>query len=230
MLRVEDIHTYYGSSYIIQGLSLGVKAGEIVCLIGRNGAGKTTTVRSIMGLTPPRRGSIKFKDEEIAGQSPFSIVRRGVGFVPEDRRIFARLTVKDNLEIAQKNFRADGWTLEKIYEFFPKLKDLENHLGTEMSGGEQQMLAIARSLMGNPELVLVDEPSQGLAPLIVQSFVDLIKRLKEKMSILLVEQNVLFAFSVSDRGYVIDKGKILYHGSIDDLKENKEVHDRYLGV
>jgi branched-chain amino acid transport system ATP-binding protein len=230
MLQVEDIHTYYGSSYIIQGLSLEVKAGEIVCLIGRNGAGKTTTVRSIMGLTPPRRGSIKFKGEEITGQSPFSIARRGVGFVPEDRRIFARLTVKDNLEIASKKIRAEGWTLEKIYEFFPKLKDLGNHLGTEMSGGEQQMLAIARSLMGNPELILVDEPSQGLAPLVVQSFVGLIKRLKEEMSILLVEQNVLFAFHVSDRGYVIDKGKILYHGIIDDLKENKEVHDRYLAV
>ena len=138
---------YYGSSYIIQGLSLEVKAGEIVCLIGRNGAGKTTTVRSIMGLTPPRRGHIRFKSEEITGQSPFSIVRKGVGFVPEDRRIFPRLTARDNLEIAQRNFRPDGWTLEKIYDFFPKLKDLENHLGTEMSGGEQQMLAIARSLM-----------------------------------------------------------------------------------
>ena len=230
MLQVEDIHTYYGSSYIIQGLSLEVKAGEIVCLIGRNGAGKTTTVRSIMGLTPPRRGHIRFKSEEITGQSPFSIVRKGVGFVPEDRRIFTRLTARDNLEIAQRNFRPDGWTLEKIYDFFPKLKDLENHLGTEMSGGEQQMLAIARSLMGNPELVLVDEPSQGLAPLIIQSIVDLIKRLKEKMSILLVEQNVLFAFGVSDRGYVIDKGRILYHGVIDDLQKNREVHDRYLAV
>lgn len=230
MLQVENIHTYYGASYIVQGLSLEVKAGEIVCLIGRNGAGKTTTVRSIMGLTPPRRGSIRFKGEEIAGQSPFSIVRRGVGFVPEDRRIFPRLTAKDNLEIAQRNFRLDGWTLEKIYEFFPKLRDLENHLGTEMSGGEQQMLSIARSLMGNPELVLVDEPSQGLAPLIIQSIVDLIKRLKEKMSILLVEQNVLFAFRVSDRGYVIDKGKILYQGPIDDLQKNREVHDRYLAV
>jgi branched-chain amino acid transport system ATP-binding protein len=230
MLQVKDIHTYYGTSYIVQGLSLEVQAGEIVCLIGRNGAGKTTTVRSIMGLTPPRRGSIKFKGEEIMGKSPFTIIRRGVGFVPEDRRIFPRLTAKDNLEIAQRNLRPDGWTLEKIYDFFPKLKALENHLGTEMSGGEQQMLAIARSLMGNPELVLVDEPTQGLAPLIIQSMVDLIKRLKEKMSILLVEQNVLFAFQISDRGYVIDKGKILYQGLINDLKENREVHDRYLAV
>jgi branched-chain amino acid transport system ATP-binding protein len=230
MLQVEDIHTYYGTSYIVQGLSLEVKDGEIVCLIGRNGAGKTTTVRSIMGLTPPRRGRIMFKGQEITGKSPFAIVRTGMGYVPEDRRIFPRLTVKDNLEIAQRNIRSDGWTLEKIYEFFPKLKDLENHLGTEMSGGEQQMVAIARSLMGNPDLVLVDEPSQGLAPLIIESFVDLIKRLKEKMSILLVEQNVLFAFRVSDRGYVIDKGKILYHGMIDDLQKNSEIHDRYLAV
>jgi branched-chain amino acid transport system ATP-binding protein len=232
MLQVEDIHTYYGTSYIIQGLSLEVREGEIVCLIGRNGAGKTTTLRSIMGLTSPRHGSIRFKGQEILGLSPYSIVRKGIGFVPEDRRIFPNLTVKDNLEIVKKNFQPGvaDWTIERIYQFFPKLKELERHLGIEMSGGEQQMLAIARSLMVNPELVLVDEPSQGLAPLIVQSFVELIRRLKEEMSILLVEQNVLFAFSVSDRGYVIDKGKILYHGSIEDLKENKEVHNRYLAV
>jgi branched-chain amino acid transport system ATP-binding protein len=230
MLQVDDIHTYYGASHIVQGLSLRVNPGEIVCLIGRNGAGKTTTVRSIIGLTPPRRGSIRFKGQEIAGQSPFAIVRRGIGYVPEDRRIFSRLTTKDNLEIALRNARAGGWSLDKIYEFFPRLKDLEDHLGTEMSGGEQQMLAIARSFMGNPELVLIDEPSQGLAPMIIQSIVDLLKRLKGQMSVLLVEQNVLFAFSVADRGYVIDKGRILYEGSIDDLKENEEVRDRYLAV
>lgn len=232
MLQVEDIHTYYDTSYIIQGLSLLVEAGEIVCLIGRNGAGKTTTLRSIMGLTPPRRGRISFRGREITRNSPFSIVRLGIGYVPEDRRIFPNLTVRDNLEIAKRQSRIEGseWTIEKVFDFFPTLEKIEKHLGTEMSGGEQQMLAIARSLMGNPELLLVDEPSQGLAPIIIQSFVDLINRLKEEMSILLVEQNVLFAFSVSERGYVIDKGRILYHGSITDLKENEEVHDRYLAV
>ncbi len=232
ILQVEDIHTYYGPSYILQGLSFEIGSGEIVCLIGRNGSGKTTTLRSIIGLTPPRKGSVRFKSLEITRKMPFHIVRLGMGYVPEDRRIFPSLTVRDNLEIARREGRQEGagWSLGKIYDFFPKLKDLEMHLGTQMSGGEQQMLAMARSLMGNPELLLVDEPTQGLAPLIVQSFVDLIHRLKAEMSILLVEQNVLFAFSVSDRGYVIDKGKILYQGSVDDLKGNKEVHDRYLAM
>jgi branched-chain amino acid transport system ATP-binding protein len=233
ILQVEDIHTYYGPSYILQGLSFEIDSGEIVCLIGRNGSGKTTTLRSIIGLTPPRKGRIRFKGGEITQRKPFWIVRLGMGYVPEDRRIFPALTVRDNLEIARRERRqagGAGWTLQKIYDFFPKLRDLETHLGTQMSGGEQQMLAMARSLMGNPELLLVDEPTQGLAPLIVQSFVDLIHRLKTEMSILLVEQNVLFAFSVSDRGYVIDKGKILYQGNVEDLKGNKEVHDRYLAI
>jgi branched-chain amino acid transport system ATP-binding protein len=233
ILRIEDVHTYYGSSYILQGLSLEMEAGEIVCLIGRNGAGKTTTMRTIIGLTPPRRGHIKFKGQEITNKSPFLIVRMGMGYVPEDRRIFPLLTARDNLEIAKRKITHEGvsgWTIDKIYDFFPRLKDLENHLGTEMSGGEQQMLAMARALMGNPELLLVDEPTQGLAPIIVQSFVDLIRRLKEEMSILLVEQNVLFAFSVSVRGYVIDKGKILYQGGITDLRENEDVQKRYLAV
>jgi branched-chain amino acid transport system ATP-binding protein len=232
ILQVENIHTYYGPSYILQGLSFEINSGEIVCLIGRNGSGKTTTLRSIIGLNPPRKGTIRFKGEEITRKRPFSIVRMGMGYVPEDRRIFPSLTVRDNLEIARRESRqaSASWTLQKIYDFFPKLLELETHLGTQMSGGEQQMLAMARSLMGNPELLLVDEPTQGLAPLIVQSFVDLIHRLKAEMSILLVEQNVLFAFSVSDRGYVIDKGKILYQGNIEDLKGNKEVHDRYLAI
>ncbi len=232
ILQVENIHTYYGPSYILQGLSFEIGSGEIVCLIGRNGSGKTTTLRSIIGLTPPRKGNIRFKGAEITRKMPFSIVRMGMGYVPEDRRIFPSLTARDNLEIARRESRQEttGWTIQKIYDFFPKLRELETHLGTQMSGGEQQMLAMARSLMGNPELLLVDEPTQGLAPLIVQSFVDLIHRLKSQMSILLVEQNVLFAFSVSDRGYVIDKGKILYRGNIEDLKGNKEVHDRYLAI
>ncbi len=230
MLQVEDIHTYYGTSHIIQGLSLDLNVNEVVCLIGRNGAGKTTTLRSIMGLTPTRMGHIRFKGEEITGQRPYAIARKGIGYVPEDRRIFSDLTVKDNLEIARRGKGDQGWTIPKIYEFFPKLKELEKHLGSEMSGGEQQMLAIARSLMGNPELILIDEPSQGLAPIIVESMVDLLKRLKEKISILLVEQNVILALDVSDRGYVIEKGLILYQGSMEDLKDNKEIEEKYLAV
>jgi len=230
MLQVEDIHTYYGTSHIIQGLSLDLNVNEVVCLIGRNGAGKTTTLRSIMGLTPTRKGHIRFKGEEITGQRPYAIARKGIGYVPEDRRIFSDLTVRDNLEIARRGKGDQGWTIPKIYEFFPKLKELEDHLGSEMSGGEQQMLAIARSLMGNPELILIDEPSQGLAPIIVESMVDLLKRLKEKISILLVEQNVMLALDVSDRGYVIEKGLILYQGSMEDLKGNKEIEEKYLAV
>jgi branched-chain amino acid transport system ATP-binding protein len=230
MLQVQDIHTYYGTSHIIQGLSLNLNVNEVVCLIGRNGAGKTTTLRSIMGLTPTREGHVRFKNEEITGQTPYAIARKGIGYVPEDRRIFADLTVKDNLEIARRGKGDQGWTIPKIYEFFPKLKELEDHLGSEMSGGEQQMLAIARSLMGNPELILIDEPSQGLAPIIVESMVDLLKRLKEKISILLVEQNVILALDVSDRGYVIEKGMILYQGSMEDLKNNKEIEEKYLAV
>jgi len=230
MLQVEEIHTYYGTSHIIQGLSLNLNVNEVVCLIGRNGAGKTTTLRSIMGLTPIRRGNIRFKNEEIKRQTPYAIARKGIGYVPEDRRIFSELTVKDNLEIARRGKGDQGWTIPKIYEFFPKLKELENHLGSEMSGGEQQMLAMARSLMGNPELILIDEPSQGLAPIIVESMVDLLKRLKEKISILLVEQNVILAMDVSDRGYVIEKGMILYQGSMEDLKNNKEIEEKYLAV
>ena len=234
ILQVEGIHTYYGISHIIQGLSLEIERNEVVCLIGRNGAGKTTTLRSIMGLTPPRQGRIIFAGQDITGKSPFAIVRMGVGYVPEDRRIFPELTVKDNLEIAirteRQNGGANGWTVERVHEYFPKLKEIEDRLGSEMSGGEQQMLAIARSLMGNPELILVDEPSQGLAPIIVESMMELLKRLKEEMTILLVEQNAMLALEVSERGYVIDKGRILYEGSADDLRENKEVHERYLAV
>ncbi len=230
MLQVEDIHTYYGTSHIIQGLSLDLNVNEVVCLIGRNGAGKTTTLRSIMGLTPTRSGHIRFKNEELTGKTPYAVARKGIGYVPEDRRIFSDLTVKDNLEIAMRGKEDQGWTVPKIYEFFPKLRELEDHLGSEMSGGEQQMLAIARSLMGNPDLILIDEPSQGLAPIVVESMVDLLKRLKEKISILLVEQNVFLALEVSDRGYVIEKGRILYQGVMEDLKNNKEIEEKYLAV
>jgi branched-chain amino acid transport system ATP-binding protein len=232
MLTVEDIHTYYGPSHIIQGLSLEIKEGETVCLIGRNGAGKSTTLKSIIGITVPRSGSIRLRGEEISGKRPHVIARMGIGYVPEERRIFPNISVKDNLEIAKRNFgHKDGeWTLEKVYNFFPLLTRLEKRRGKELSGGEQQLLTVARSLMGNPDLLLLDEISEGLAPIVVQSLMELVQKLKKETTILLVEQNAMFAFSVTDRGYVIDKGKIHYQGLIEELKKNEEVKERYLAV
>jgi branched-chain amino acid transport system ATP-binding protein len=233
MLRVEDIHTFYGVSHILQGISVEINEGENVSLIGRNGAGKSTTLKSIIGLTPPKLGSIKFKGEEISGKRPYWIAQKGIGYVPEDRKIFPNITVRDNLEIAQKrmtHLRGKDWTIERVYDVFPVLKKLENQQGMRLSGGEQQMLTIARTLMGNPELLLLDEISEGLAPIIVQNLMALINRLKEETTIFLVEQNATFAFSVSNRGYVIDKGKIIYQGTIEELKNNQEVKDRYLSV
>ena len=230
MLTVDDIHTFYGVSHILQGVSLEIREGENVCLIGRNGAGKTTTLKSIIGLTPPKSGSIMFRGEELRGSRPHVIAKKGIGYVPEDRRIFPNITVRDNLEIARKGKNHGGWTVERVYEAFPILKGLENRKGMKLSGGEQQMLTIARTLMGNPELLLLDEISEGLAPIIVEDLMKLILRLKKEITIFLVEQNAVFAFSVSDRGYVIDKGKITYQGTIEELKHNQEVKDRYLSV
>ena len=233
MLTVEDIHTFYGVSYILQGVSVEIMSGENVCLIGRNGAGKSTTLKSIIGLTPPKSGSVKFSGEVISGKRPHVIAQKGIGYVPEDRRIFPNISVRDNLEIAWKPMRQGRgreWTIERVYDVFPILKRLENQKGMKLSGGEQQMLAIARALMGNPELLLLDEVSEGLAPLIVRDLMALIRKLREETTILLVEQNAAFAFSVSNRGYVIDKGKITYQGTIEELKNNQEVKDRYLSV
>ena len=230
MLTVDDIHTFYGVSHILQGVSLEIREGENVCLIGRNGAGKTTTLKSIIGLTPPKSGSIMFRGEELRGSRPHVIAKKGIGYVPEDRRIFPNITVRDNLELARKGKNHGGWTIERVYDAFPILKGLENRKGMKLSGGEQQMLTIARTLMGNPELLLLDEISEGLAPIIVEDLMKLILRLKKEITIFLVEQNAVFAFSVADRGYVIDKGKITYHGTIEELKHNQEVKDRYLSV
>ncbi|GAI45359.1 unnamed protein product [marine sediment metagenome] len=229
MLEVKEIHTYYGMSHILFGVSLSVSRGEVVCLLGRNGAGKTTTLRSIMGLTPPRQGSIKFKEEEIVGKKPFMLARRGMAYVPDDRRIFADLTVGENLEIAQR--KGGEWNKEGVYQLFPALKEIESRRGGYLSGGEQQMLTIARALMGNPEFLLLDEPTEGLAPLLVKALEERILKLKEAgLTVLLAEQNVRSALRLSDRGYIIDNGVIRYQGSIKELRENEEIRKKYLLV
>jgi branched-chain amino acid transport system ATP-binding protein len=232
LLEIEKMDTYYGESHIIKDLSLIVTEGEIVTLIGRNGAGKTTTLRSIMGLTPPRSGEIKFRSQIINGLQPFELTKMGIGFVFEDRRIFPDLTVRDNLEIAviHRQTRQKQWTVERVFEVFPVLKKLEKSKGMHLSGGEQQMLAIARTLMGNSTLLLLDEPCEGLAPLIVKSLGELMEQIRKEITILLAEQNVKFALNLADRGYLIEKGSIRYEGTTEELRSNREVQERFLGV
>ena len=233
MLEVEGIHTYYGLSHILFDVSMKVSRGEVVCLLGRNGAGKSTTMRSIMGLTPPRRGIIRFKGEKISGKKAYILARSGIGYVPDNRRIFADLTVDENLEISERN-REEGpstWDRKAAYEMFPALEHIKHRRGGFLSGGEQQMLTIARALMTNPDLLLLDEPTEGLAPLIVNVLVEKIAQLKESgLTVLLAEQNLEAALRLSDRGYVIDIGAIRYQGSIDDLRQNEEVRKKYLLV
>jgi branched-chain amino acid transport system ATP-binding protein len=230
IIEIKGIHTFYGTSHILFGISIELEEGETVCLLGRNGAGKTTTLRSIMGLTPPRSGSIKFKGEEIAGKAAYAISRKGIGFVPEDRRIFPSLTVREQLDVARKAGVGD-WKVEKVYELFPHLKKLEKHMGNQLSGGEQQMLTIARTLMGNPELLLLDEPSEGLAPLVVDDLMEQIRKLKkEKIALLLSEMGLGFAIELSDRAYVIDKGQIQWSGTCEELKANEELKIKYLAL
>jgi branched-chain amino acid transport system ATP-binding protein len=230
MLKVDQIHTYYGQSHILHGISLSVNKGEVVCVLGRNGAGKSTTLKSIIGITPPRSGAIQLKEKNIVGLRPFRIARMGIGYVPEDRRVFPNQTVLDNLEMGKKGSEGNRWTIERIFEVFPQLERLQNSKGMELSGGEQQMLTIARTLMGNPELMLLDEPSEGLAPVIVQDLDRLVREIKKDMTILLAEQNAKFAIGLSDRGYIIEKGKIWFEGDIDAIKDNEEIKKKYLAV
>ncbi len=231
MLRVENIHTYYGLSHILFGVSLEVDPGEIVCLLGRNGAGKSTTMKSIMGLTPPKKGFIKFKNITCTGQKPYLMARMGIGFVPDDRRVFADLTVGENLEISARNYQDGGWDKDRVYAFFPALGEIDARRAGFLSGGEQQMLTIARALMTNPDFILLDEPTEGLAPLIVNMLEEQIFRLKESgLTVLLAEQNLEVALRLSDRGYVIDNGLIKYHGTGEDLRDNEEVRNKYLCV
>jgi len=222
-LEIENIHTFYGTSHILFDVSLEVNEGESVCLLGRNGAGKTTTLKTIMGLAHGRDGAIRFNE----------IAQLGVGFVPDDRLIFPDLTVRENLEIAIKKGRgrAAPWTVERVYELFPVIAPLDRHLGGYLSGGEQQMLTIGRTLMGNPSLLLLDEPVEGVAPVVVQELTRQIKNLKGMgLTILFAEQNIHFANDVSDRAYVIEKGHIRFHGSMQELAANDEVKSKYLMI
>jgi branched-chain amino acid transport system ATP-binding protein len=233
MLRVEGLHTYYGSAHILADVSLDAAKGEIVVLLGRNGAGKSTTLKSIMGLVPVAQGSIRFLDREIAGLPPHEIARMGLGYVPEDRRVFADLTVMENLDVGRQPPRDDApaWTPEKLFAIFPNLAEMRNRPGGRMSGGEQQMLTIARTLMGNPRAILLDEPSEGLAPVIVEQMARTIQALKaEGLTVVLSEQNLHFATMVADRAYIVEKGRIRYSGTMAALAADEAIRLQYLSV
>ena len=232
LLEIKDLHSAYGLSRVLFGISLDIAAGECVCLLGRNGVGKTTTMRSVMGLLRPTSGRVVWKGTDIAGWAPHRVARAGIGFVPEDRRVFAELTVWENLDIAARAARRSGhWTLDAVYALFPKLGELRNRPGGYLSGGEQQMLTIARTLMGNPELLLLDEPSEGLAPLVVEALLANIRALKEQgLTILLAEQGVDFSLTLADRVYILEKGSIRHSGSAAELRDDVALRDRLLAL
>ena len=228
LLDVRDVHTAYGLSRVLFGVSVEVRPGECVCLLGRNGVGKSTTMRSIIGLTPPQAGRVTWKGTDITGWAPYRVARAGIGFVPEDRRIFADLTVWENLDVARK---PGPWTVERVFDLFPKLRDLSGRNGGFLSGGEQQMLTIARTLMGNPELLLLDEPSEGLAPLVVDHLLEQIARLKrEGLTILLAEQNVEFSLALAERVYVLEKGSIRFSGLATRLRDDEALRHELLAL
>jgi len=232
-LEIERINAFYGVFQALFDVSLRLDEGEAVCLLGRNGAGKTTTLSSVLGLNHAHSGTITFKGTEITNKKPYEIARLGMGYAPENRLIFQDLTVRDNLELGCRNASKQGLlaALDKIYGLFPRLKDLEDRQGGTLSGGEQQMLTIGRALMGGPDLLLLDELTTGLAPIVVQLLKTQITRLKaEKLTILLTEQNALFALDICDRVYIIDKGTIVYEGSVQDLRQNRDLMRQYLGV
>ena len=231
MLDLENVNAYYGDSHILHGVSLAVKEGEVVCLLGRNGAGKTTTILTIMGYLKPRPGRIRYRGRDIAALPPYAVARLGFGFVPQERGIFPSLTVRENLTVFARGTAGGRWTLERILALFPSLRARERNLGFQLSGGEQQMLSIARALMLNPSLLLLDEPSEGLAPLIVQDIVEVLRNLKrEGLAILLVEQNLRTALAVADRHHVMNKGEICFTGSSGELEGNEFVLRNYLSV
>jgi branched-chain amino acid transport system ATP-binding protein len=238
MLEVRDIHSYYGLAHVLQGVSLAVPAKTVIALLGRNGMGKTTLIRSIMGLSPPvvRSGSVVFRGEELRGKAANAIARKGLGLVPQGRRLFPSLTVQEHLTMVRRPPSGDGagrvcWDLPRIYELFPRLAERKNHRGGQLSGGERQMLAIARALMTNPDLLLMDEPSEGLAPLLVQRLREELTELKTSgLSILLVEQNVRLALAVADHVHIIERGRIVYQGRPAELQAERAIMQKYLGV
>jgi branched-chain amino acid transport system ATP-binding protein len=231
LLRLNGINTYYGESHILRGLSLDIEQGELVTLLGRNGAGKTTTVKTIMGILSPQSGTIMLKGKNIIGLPPHRIAKQGVGFVPEDRRVFPSLTVVENIMFPVWGKGEEGWGLEKIFNFFPALKARSSNKGSQLSGGEQQMLAIARILRAKMELILLDEPTEGLAPLLIRSIGEIMKEIKNSgLTILLIEQNTRFATQFADRHHILYGGKIVYSESNDKFKHNQEVQKRYLGI
>lgn len=228
MLDMQNLHTYYGESHILHGVSLTVKKGTVSVLLGRNGMGKTTTLHSIMGIVPPKAGTIVMNGDEIQGKSSYQVSRAGIGLVPQGRRIFGNLTVKENLLTTARPVK-DGWNLEKIYEMFPRLKEREMSMGGNLSGGEQQMLSIGRALMTNPDLLLLDEPSEGLSPLMVREVVKIIKQLKEDgLSMLLVEQNLAMASVLADYVYILNKGKVVFEGLSKEF--DHEVKNKFLAL
>jgi len=236
MLKVRDIHSYYGKSHILHGVSLDLQEGELVCLLGRNGVGKSTTLKSIMGVVQPKQGSISFHNQELVGKAPYEIARLGVGYVPEDRRIFRSLTVHENLLMGIKSgnkesVSAGAWTLDRVYDLFPRLKERCNQKGGHLSGGEQQMLTVVRTLMGNPRVILIDEPTEGLAPLIVKDVLDMLSAVRKSgVTILMVEQNFKAAIKVADRFYIMSKGQIVFAGDTAALLAAEEVRKNYLEV
>ena len=231
MLELLDVNSYYGESHILRNVSLKVQAGEVACLLGRNGAGKTTTIHTIMGYIKPRSGRILYEGRDISVLPPYAIARRGIGFVPQERGIFPSLTVRENLTVFARIRNDARWTLSRIYELFPVLRERERNLGFQLSGGEQQMLSIARALMLNPHFLLLDEPSEGLAPLIVREIVNVVKKLKDQgLAVLLVEQNLHTALAVGDRHHVMNKGEIRFSGSSTQLQGTAFVLQNYMSV
>jgi branched-chain amino acid transport system ATP-binding protein len=231
LLQVVDVHTYYGDSHVLQGVSLDAAAGTVTAILGRNGVGKTTLIRTIVGFTPPRSGRVVFRGEEIQHLPSHQIVRRGIGLVPQGRRIFPSLTLEEQLQIAARRGNGGQWNLEAVYELFPRLRERRRNFGGQLSGGEQQMLAIGRALMTNPTLLLMDEPSEGLAPLVVRSLGEAIQQLKRTgLAMVLVEQNLPLALSVADTAYIISKGRVVYHGPAEAIARDEELRRQHLGV
>lgn len=231
ILEVENIHTYYGEAYVLQGLSLTLEQGEIVGVLGRNGVGKSTLVNSIVGFNPPRQGRILFKGEDITHISSFETVRRGMGLVPQGRRVFPTLSVEENLLVAARSPERHHWTLDRVYKLFPRLEERRDQRSKTLSGGEQQMLAIARGLMTNPDCVIMDEPSEGLAPIIIQGLWEAIGELKKQgLSILMVEQNAALAIKLVDNVHIMSKGQVVYSGRPQDLDADEQTKSTYLGI